>query len=387
MKALRILIYDTNYMIGASRMIGLIKMKYWQQQGCIITILCSKEGEKFYKTKLKQITYIPIDYSYHMTGPLSVPREYAKINFIVLRNLKKLIGKFDVVYSQCAVIDFLFVPWILKFFDKKLKWFVMIDNLVPPPHKRPGPFLQKLIPYFSFLVGNQLLKKADTVFVVTDFLKNYYIKKGLRVIKTNDGYGIEIEIFTGKIAPGTPEFDALYCGRLHAAKGVFDLIEVVKSVVHKDKNFTLGILGTGDIAVKNVLEEKIQNYYLQKNVFLLGYKAGKEKGDIIRNAGFYLFLSYDEGCPHAVIEAFAMNKLVVAYDLPIYHEVFAQYIKTGQMILFKEQKFDEIANFILKLNIRKLAFKNKLNDYTWDTIVKNELANMQKHRMVEYEKS
>lgn len=373
MKSLRILIYDTNYMKGASRMIGLFKIKYWQKHGCAITILCSKDAEEFYKTKLNNITYIPIDYTYNITGPLSVPREYTKINFIVLRNLKKLIGKFDVVYSQCAVIDFLFVPWVLKFFDKHIKWFVMVDNLVPPPHQRPGDFLQKLIPYLSFLVGNQLLKKTDGIFVVTDFLKNYYKKKGIRVTKTNDGYGIEVEIFKGGIQSHTPKFDAIYCGRIHIAKGIFDLIEVVKRVVSVNKQFTLGILGTGDSILIHDLENKIKENKLEKNISLLGYKAGKEKADIIRNSGFFLFLSYDEGCPHAVIEAFAVNKLVVAYDLPIYHGVFAKYIKKGQMVLFREKDFEAIADYIAKKPYKNVKFSNKLEDYTWDDIVKNEL--------------
>lgn len=376
MKQLRVLIYDTNYVKGVSRMIGLIKIKYWQEQGCAITILCSNDGVAFYKTQLKDSAYMPIDYTYHIHGSLSVPGEYAKINFLVLRKLKKIIGKFDIVYSQCAIIDFLFIPWVLKFFDKQVKWFVMVDNLVPPPHKRPGPFLQKLIPYLSFLVGNLLLKRTDGIFVVTDFLKNYYTKKGMKVIKTFDGYGIEVEIFKGKIVSDTPKFHAIYCGRLHAAKGVFDLIEVVKNVVLVDKKFTLGILGIGDSTIITALKKKIKEYGLKKNISLLGYKSGKEKGDIIRNCGFFLFLSYDEGCPHAVIEAFAVNKLVVAYDLPIYHEVFAKYIKNGQMILFKEKDFTTIANYISNLNMNKLSFQNNLNDYTWDTIVRNELVAM-----------
>lgn len=378
MKKLKILIYDTNYFKGVSRMIVLIKIKYWQSQGCEITILCSNDGVEFYKTQLENITYIPIDYTYHINGPLSVPKEYAKINFLVLRNIKKLIGKFDIVYSQCAIIDFLFIPWLLKFFDKHVKWFVMVDNLVPPPYKRPGPFLQKLIPYLSFLVGNQLLKRADVIFVVTNFLKNYYAQKGMKVIKTSDGYGIEIEIFKGKIASNTPKFDAVYCGRLHEAKGVFDLIEVVKNVVFVNKKFTLGMLGIGDTAIKTALDSKIKEYGLEKNIWLLGYKTGKEKGDIIRNAGFFLFLSYDEGCPHAVIEAVALNKLVVAYNLPIYHEVFEKYIKNNQMVLFKQKEFDSLSAYILKIKPEKNQFRNKLEEYTWDTITKNELLSMQK---------
>lgn len=377
MNPLKILIYDTNFVKGVSRMPVLVKVPYWQKKGCKITILCTPEGKDFYKSKLNNIDFILVNYSYKINGPFSLPWEYTKITLRAIPHLFSIREKFDAIYSETAVIDFLVFPWILKFFDKKIKWFVMVDNLVPPPHKRPGLFIRNSIPYIAFLTGNFLLRKADGIFVVTNFLKSYYQSRGYRVIKTGDGYGIDIDIFTGKISSKTPHFDAIYAGRLHEAKGVFDLVEVIKKVVKIKKDFTLGILGDGEDIVKQKLYEKIREYGLEKNIALLGYKIGKEKGDIIRKASLFLFLSYDEGCPHAVIEAFAINKLVVAYNLPIYYEVFAKYIKNGQMILFKEREFDAIASYISNLNVNNLSFHNKLNDYTWDTIVKNELALMQ----------
>lgn len=377
MKSLRILIYDTNYVKGVSGMIVLLKIKYWQKKGSKITILCTKEGEEFYKSKLNNVDFIPIDYSYKINGLFSLPWQYVKVTLHALPHLPSIRGKFDIVYSHTGVIDFLVSPWILKFFDKKVKWFVAVDNLVPPPNKRPGNFFQKAIPYFAFLLGNQLLKKADGIFVVTNFLRNYYQSRGYHVIKTGDGYGIDIDIFTGEISSKAPIFDAVYAGRIHEAKGVFDLVEVVKEVVRKKKDFKLGIMGIGDETIKKELSEKIAIYELQKNIVFTGYVTGKQKGDILRNAGFFLFLSYDEGCPHAVIEAFAVNKLVVAYNLPIYHEVFAKYIKSSQMILFKEKQFDTIAHYIVEAKPNKNHFNNKLEQYTWDKIVKKELASMQ----------
>lgn len=373
---MKILIYDTNFVKGVSRMPVLLKVPYWQKKGCKITILCTPEGEDFYKSKLNNIDFISVDYSYKINGPFSLPWEYTKITLRAIPHLFSIREKFDVIYSETAVIDFLFFPWILKFFDKKIKWFVMVDNLVPPPHKRPGLFIRNSLPYIAFLIGNLLLKRADGIFVVTDFLKNYYTKKGMRVIKTNDGYGIEKEIFKGKISPSTPKFDALYCGRLHMAKGVFDLVEVLKNVVVADRHFTLGILGVGEVKIKNLLEKKIQEYNLSKNISLLGYKTGKEKGDILRSSKLFLFLSYDEGCPHAVIEAFAVNKVVVAYDLPIYHIVFKKYINSGQMILFKQKQYDTISIFITEGKYKKIKFNNNLSDYTWDRITRNELLIM-----------
>ncbi|CAN5153917.1 hypothetical protein BH11PAT1_BH11PAT1_2460 [soil metagenome] len=376
MKLLTILIYDTNYVPGVPRVIPLLKIRAWQKNNCHITILCTKEGEAFYKREVQNVSFISINYVYKIKNAYSLPWEVTKVTISTLMRIKEIIGKFDVVYSQSAIIDFLFVPWVLKIIDKHIRWYVMVDNLVPPPSQRPGPFLKKFIPYVAFLAGNLLLQKADGLFVVTNFLKKYYGSRGYHVIKTADGYGIDVAIFTGKIPKDTPAFDAVYCGRLHAAKGVFDLIEVMKEVAKTRKYFILGILGDGEQSVKEQLQEKIFTYKLKKHISFTGYITGKSKGNILRNSGLFIFLSYDEGCPHAVIEAFANNKLVIAYDLPIYYQVFAKYIKSGQMILFKQGEFQKIALFINKETYKNNIFKNSLNDYTWDKITMNELIHM-----------
>ena len=377
MTQLKILIYDTNFVKGVPRVILIIKIKYWQKMGCKITIFCTKEGEEFYRTVLKNIDYITIDYYYKIRGPLSIPWEYTKVEYLALKNIIKIIGKFDVIYSQSSIIDFLFFPWILKFFDKKIKWFIMVDNIVPTPGKRPGPYLQKLIPYLAFLLGDIFLKRADGIFILTDPLKKHHGKLKMKnVTKTNDGYGIEIELFKGAIPDKTPRVNALFCGRLHIAKGIFDLVEVANIVTKSKPDFTMGILGNGDQYTKDQFLKKIKEYNLEKKFLHFGFIIDKRKGDIYRNCDFYISLSYDESFGHSILEALACNKIVIAYDLPVYHDVFSKYIKNGQLFLFKKQDYKAIANFILNLDIKNLHFNNNLNDYTWDNIVKNELESM-----------
>jgi len=376
---LKILICDPNYTEGVNRVSTILKIKYWQKQGEKITIFCTNEAKRFYQKNLKNIDYLTFPYKYHIRSYWDVPLEYLKANFTALCLLKKVKNRFDIVYSLSSTIDFLFLPWLLRFFDRRIRWLVVVDNIVPKPSQRPGNYILKLIPYLAFRLGNQLLKKADGIFVVTDFLKNYYEQRGVKVIKTSSGYGVEIEIFKGKIPPNTPKFDALYCGRFHIAKGIFDLLEVVKMAVKKDKNFTLGVMGDGDKTTKKRFRDKIREYKLEKNIILLGYKTGKEKGDIFRNCGFFLFLSYDEGCPQVVIEALAANRLIVAYKLPIYHEVFVKYIKRGQLVLFKKGDVENVARHISKRDYNKLKFYSKLEDYGWDKIAKKELESFYGH--------
>lgn len=370
---LRILFYDTNFVPGLSRTIYLAKIKSWQRKDAKIGIVCTLDGENFYRQHLQDVDFYALDFKYKITGVYSLVWQVIKINFLALFSLKKIKGKFDIVYSASSVIDFLFIPWALRIIDK-IKWFVIVDNLVLPPHKRPGPWLKNFIPYLAFLLGELMLKKADGIFILTDFLRKYYQKRGLKnVVKIGETLGVEKEIFQGPIPPQTPKVNALYCGRLHIAKGIFDLIKVVKLVAKKKPDFKIGILGDGEEKLKKEFYETIKKEGLENNFYHFGYQTGKKKGDILRLSDFFLFLSYDEGLPHAVTEALACNKVVLAYNLPIYDEVFAKYLKSGQMVLFLPKKFQAIADFILRTDFKKFHFENKLEDYSWVKLAENEL--------------
>lgn len=370
----QLLLFDINYAPGVNRWPIILKMKDWQKAGIMITIFTGLEGEIYYKKHVENVAYIVVPFKHAIHAYYDVPMASLKAHVAAFSYLFQLRKKFYYIYSQSAVIDFLFFPWIVKLLDKNVQWFVMVDNLVPPPNKRPGPFLKNLIPYLAFLVGNLLLKKSDGLFVVTNFLKKYYETRGYTVIKTADGYGIDVEKFKEKVAPHTSQFDAIYCGRLHQAKGIFDLIEVIKQVVTDKRKFTLGIMGDGDESTKMALRNKITQYGLRKNIKLLGYKEGKEKIDILRTAELFLFLSYDESCPQSVIEAFAANKLVIAYDLPIYYDVFKKYIKQKELKVFKIGEIKKIANYIIKGEYKAMKFSNDIKDFSWKKITKREIG-------------
>lgn len=373
---LKILIFDTNYVPKIARIIVLTKIRYWQKKGCRMTVFGTKEAENFYRSQIEGLDYFSLDYVYHIKNPYQLIREVLKINILALFKIRELLGKFDIIYSQSSVIDFLFIPWVIKFFDRRARWFVMVDNLVPSPGKRPGSYWQQLFPYWAFLLGNLLLRRADGVFTVTDGIKNYYRKLGMKnVIKINDGYGIDIEIFQGEIEKNTLKLNALYCGRLHLAKGIMDLVDVVNLIAQKKPDFKIGILGDGSAEIKNKFYRKIQELGLQNNFLHFGFIEGKKKADILRNCGFYLFLSYDESFGHSVLEALACNKPVIAYDLPVYHEVFGKYIASGQLKLFRKKDYNSVTNHILKEEFKQLKFNNRLENYGWETICRKELEN------------
>lgn len=371
---IKILIYDTAYASAAStvRISVIIKIKGWQKKGAKVTFICSTEAKEFYQKTLPDVEFFTFPFTWKSKTRWTVSLEFIRANFLILPYVHKMKGKFDIIYSHTSTLDMILFPIILKLLDRKVRWFAVMDNLVPKPSERPGNYILKVIPYTAFLISNILLKKTDGMFVVTNLLKKYYERKGVKVIKTGTGYGLDLASFKGKKSSHTPHFNALFGGRIHPAKGIFDLIEITKKVIKVNKNFTLGIMGDGEDYMKNKLHEEIKNNSLSKNIFLLGYKTTKERWDLYRSSDFFLFPSYAEGCPQVVLEAFAANKLVIGYDLPEYHDVFRRYINCGQMIIFKKGDVSAVANYIIDLKDKKFHFNNKLSDFSWDNIINNE---------------
>lgn len=371
---IKILISDPAYAPAASfiRKSLIIKIKGWQKKGAKVTFICSTEAKEFYQKMLPGVHFLTFPFTWKSKTRWTVSLEYLRANILMFPYIYTMRGKFDIIYSHTSTLDVTLFSYLLKLLDPKAKWFAVMDNIVPKPSERPGNYILKAIPYTAFLLSNKLLEKTDGMFVVTNLLKDYYKKKGINVIKTGTGNGLDIDSFTGKISPTTPKFTALFGGRIHPAKGIFDLVEIIKEVSKVNKNFTLGIMGDGETYMKEKLKIEIKRNNLSNNIFLLGHKNTKERWDLYRNSDFFLFPSYAEGCPQVVLEAFAANRLVIGYDLPEYYDAFKKYIRSGQMIIFKKSDIKGVASYIVTIKGKKKHFTNKLADFSWNTIVRNE---------------
>lgn len=372
-KIVRILVCDPSYSKSVNRVPMILRIKFWQKNGLSVSIFCSSEGQKFYQEKVDKITYYTFPFDWKSKEYFTAIIDYIRVNIQAFPVIFKIKSQIDIVYSLSSTLDLIILPFIMKLNNPKIRWYVNVDNTVPKPSQRPGNLILKTVPYLAFLISNFLLKKADSIFVVVNFLKEYYEKRNVKVIRTSENYGIEENLFRGNISPNTPKFNALFGARLHPAKGIYDLVDIIKLVVDKKKNFTLGIMGDGVSYHKNKLTEKIQSNSLGHNITLLGYKNGKERGDLYRNCDLFLFPSYAEGMTISVLEAFAANKLVISYDLPEYRDAFKKYIQNGQLVLFPKGNIQKIANYIISGDYERKIFHNNLINFRWEKVFYSEL--------------
>lgn len=118
----------------------------------------------------------------------------------------------------------------------------------------------------------------------------------------------EKEKFKQSINLKKDDFVILQVGELNKNKNQILAIEVMKELTKTNKNIKLLIVGKGKL--EQFYKDKINEYSLQKNVYMLGYRQDIPK--IMKISNLLLSLSYREGLPVNVIEAMASKLPVIA---------------------------------------------------------------------------
>jgi len=136
----------------------------------------------------------------------------------------------------------------------------------------------------------------------------------------------------------TPQFGGgryvLYLGGLYRDKGVLTVVKAFAQLPH----VPLKMVGTG--AAEGELREFIAAHRLS-NIELVGFKAGQEKLECVRNSMFTMCPShYYENFPLVVLEAFASGKPVVASAEGALLNIIESE-KTG--LLFESENPDDLA--------------------------------------------
>jgi glycosyltransferase involved in cell wall biosynthesis len=116
------------------------------------------------------------------------------------------------------------------------------------------------------------------------------------------------------IAPprvGAPGFTALSVGRLETEKNPLLLADILAGLVARDPRWRLVVAGEGPMRAE--LEERLASLGVAEHADLRGYvpvDAGLH--DLYRSADYFLHVSWTEGLPQVIFEAFAARLPVVA---------------------------------------------------------------------------
>ena len=293
-----------------------------------------------------------------------------------------------VIYSPSDFLWDTFPAFICKLRNKKIKWitciFLVVPNLfrdytqsfdnnnrlsVPTPRR----LLYFLSQQFTISWGKRW---ANQMLVLNKMDKEYLVyNKGVdesKVSVVNGGVDYD---HINSLKTDVKLYDGVFLGRFHPQKGIFDLIRIWNLICEKKPNAKLCIIGSGSASITEKVTAAITENSLSDNVVLVGSKTGDEKFLLLKSSCIFLCPSHYESFAIVIAEAMACGLPVVAYDLPIYKDLYGENISKVPLGDLK-QFADAIMNFLTNDELRRIfgiAGQKFIERYDWDKVAKQEI--------------
>lgn len=291
---------------------------------------------------------------------------------------------------------------------------VQVVHHIIPDLKSRGFNLRNILSNFSQQISLLLIKNnSDLIFVVNSQIKKELQKRGFENTIEVTGNGIDLEeintIFKkfnklprsklsrysgtspekfDSLLPSFPQnagysasrnnlktYEGIFVGRVNYTKGALDLIEIWKEIVHVIKSAKLVVVGNIQPEVFEKMQVLINKYGLTDNVEFKGYTSRIEMINFILRSKVLVYPSHEEGWGISIAEAMACHLPVVAYDLPVYNEVFPKGI-----IKHKIGETREMAASILELLDDKKTYQkysdlayHLTSNYSWKNVAEKEI--------------
>ena len=227
--------------------------------------------------------------------------------------------KSGMIYSSSDFFPDLVYGFWQKILNKKLRWVSGLFLIAPKPLK--SNYSNNIRGWLYFLFKRLALIimrfKSDLIVVLCDEDKLFLEKMGIqkKKILTISG-GVDWEIIN-KTPRQKIKYEAIFVGRFHQQKGLFQLISAWKLVVKKMPLARLAIVGWGDPTWIKKINFLIKKYCVSKNTDLLGFLDNKEKYRAIKSSKIFLFPSLYESWGIVVAEAMACGRPVVSFDMKV----------------------------------------------------------------------
>ena len=127
--------------------------------------------------------------------------------------------------------------------------------------------------------------------------------------------------------------------RLITLKAQIDIIKALPAVLEKVPNTMLLLVGDGEC--RNYLDEQVKRLNLSNHVLLVGRR--RDIPELLSIADVFVYPSYSEGLPGALIEAMMAEKIIVASNI----EENLECVNERSAIIFKKGDTTDLANKII----------------------------------------
>lgn len=165
------------------------------------------------------------------------------------------------------------------------------------------------------------------------------------------------------------DFVLIQVGELNKNKNQIMAIEAMKNLVKENKNIHLLLVGKGKL--ENFYKQKIEEYNLNNNVHMLGYRNDIPK--LMKISDVLLSLSYREGLPVNVIEGMFCGLPIIATDCRGNRDLIRECIQIGNIKQLIE-RIENVIRHINKINYDKEKYKLKVIEKEIESIYMKEIS-------------
>lgn len=215
-----------------------------------------------------------------------------------------------------------------------------------------------------------LSKYTDCLITINEEDYNLARKKfkKCKQIELVHGVGVDEERFNFEMSTGEKhklresiglkdnDFVLIQVGELNKNKNQIMSIEAMRELVKEYSNIHLVLVGKGKL--ESYYSNKIEEYNLQRNIHMLGYRT--DIPQLLKISNVLLSLSYREGLPVNVIEAMVCGLPIIATDCRGNRDLIKNLIRIGDI--------KNLKNMILNCDNMKLEYNIK--KYTKENLIK-----------------
>ena len=278
----------------------------------------------------------------------------------------------SIIYSSHGLADVL-PAFFRKLRNPSAQWMSGFHLIAPNPlkgyegvftGKYKVPTLAGIYQFFYQRLAIMIMKSLSSLVMVSNNTdKDFFLRKGFDPSKVKVVYGgINWEDVSHSYSE-SKKYDACFFGRIHPQKGISDLLEAWSLVCNKKNGVKLAMVGQLE-----TLKGDIYKRGLEKNVEFLGFLYGVDKFRVLKSSKIFLFPSYYESFGIVVAEAMACGLPVVAYNLPIYEEIYPKgmvRVAIGDKKKFAEEITDLLSDEKRRRVISEEA-KEVVKRFSWE---------------------
>jgi glycosyltransferase involved in cell wall biosynthesis len=242
-----------------------------------------------------------------------LPSYFLRIFYTVLKVPK--FGSDFVAYSSSDFLTDVLPALFVKLLNRRSRWIALSHHIIR------GRFISSSFQRMSFV----LIKRfSDLVIVPSRTTKRELLFFGFRdqQIKVILPNGLNMDFISKIPEDAARRSEVCFLARLNPSKGIYDLPEIWKEVTGSLGDAHLIIMGGGGSVERKKLGAALRGAGRLNNVRVLGFVSEKEKYALLKSSKVFISPSHEEGFGIAVLEAMACGLPVVAWDLPVYREVF-----------------------------------------------------------------